>query len=83
MTYSVRFTDTAEKQLKKLEKKTQGRILAVLERIRIRPYSFVEKLTGYPFYRMKAGDYRIIMDIRNDELLILVVEVGHRRNIYK
>lgn len=83
MTYAVAFTKTAEKQLKKLEEHVQERIFSVLERIRVRPYEFVRKLAGYPYYRLRVGEYRLIVDIKNDILLIFVIEIGHRKNIYK
>lgn len=83
MTYQIAFAYTAEKQLKKLDKPVQERILNALERIRIRPYDFVKKLVGYPYYRLRVGDYRLILDIKNDNLIIIVLEVGHRRSVYK
>ncbi len=82
MSYSVIFTDNAFRQLKKLERNVQERINTVLDRIRIRPHSYVIKLVGKPGYKMRVGDYRIIMDIEQQKLLILVIKVGHRKNIY-
>ena len=82
MTYKVIFSDKALKQLKKMEKNVQERIIAVLERIRIRPEAYVIKLIGDPGYRLRVGDYRVIMDIDHKELHILVLKVGHRKNIY-
>jgi mRNA interferase RelE/StbE len=82
MTYGIVFSDKALKQLKKMEKKVQERIIAVLERIRIRPEAYVTKLIGYPGYRLRVGDYRVIMDIDNKELHILILKVGQRKNIY-
>ncbi len=83
MSYEIIFSDLSLKQLKKLEKLTQERIIATIERCRIRPQDYVKKLVGNPYYRLRVGDYRIIMDIRQGELRILVLEIGHRRNIYK
>ena len=83
MIYNIVFTQIAEKQLMKLDKKIQERILSSLERIRTRPYAFVKKLSGYPYYRLRVGDYRVILDIRNKQLIIIIIEVGHRKNIYK
>jgi len=83
MTYEIIFSDQALKQLKKLEKIVQGRIIAALERIRIRPQAYVTKLVGDPGYKLRVGDYRIIMDIDNKKLTILVLKAGHRRNIYQ
>ena len=80
--YSIEFTSNAEKQLYKLERKTQERIIRVLERIKIRPLHFVKRIVGSPYYRLRVGDYRIILDIRQDKLIIFVIELGHRKNIY-
>ncbi len=82
MTYEIIFSDKALRQLKKLEKIVQGRIIAVLERIRIRPEAYVIKLVGDPGYKLRVGDYRVIMDIDNKKLTIMVLKVGHRKNIY-
>ena len=82
MTYEIIFSDKALRQLKKLEKKVQERIIAVLERIRVRPETYVTKLVGDPGYKMRVGDHRIIMDIDNKILRILILKVGHRRNVY-
>ena len=80
--YSIIFNPFAEKQLKKLENNLQRRILDVLNRIRIRPHHFIKRLVGSPYFRLRVGDYRIILDIQNDKLVIVVVELGHRKNIY-
>ena len=83
MIYELVYTDTALKQLKKLDKKNQDRVIKALERIRHNPFKYIKKLTDRPEYRLRVGDYRILMLIDKGELLILVVDVGHRRNIYK
>jgi mRNA interferase RelE/StbE len=83
MTYKIQFTSKAEDQLKKLDKNVQERMIVALERVKIRPYDFVKKLSGYPYYRLRVGDYRIIIDIKNEIMTILVIEVGHRKSIYK
>ena len=81
--YSVIFSEKADKQFKKLEKDVQTRIISSLERIKIRPESYVTKLVGDPSYKFRVGDYRIIMDIDKGNLLILVIKIGHRKEIYK
>ena len=80
--YEITFSDSALRQLKKLEKQTQERIIRVLERIRIRPEDYVQKLVGDPGYKIRSGDYRIIVDIDPEALHILVIKVGHRKNVY-
>ena len=81
--YEIIFSQKAKKQLLKLEKVIQERIISALERIRIRPEVYITKLVGDPGYKLRVGDYRVIMDIDKDNLLILVIKVGHRRNIYE
>lgn len=83
MTYQIFFTDKALKQLKKLEKGDQERIIKSIERIRIRPESHITKLVGDPGYKLRVGNYRIILEIEKEKLIILVLIVGHRKNIYK
>ncbi|MFZ2455564.1 MAG: type II toxin-antitoxin system RelE/ParE family toxin [Candidatus Altiarchaeia archaeon] len=82
MTYEILFTRSAEKDLKKLDKETQKRIISALERIRITPDRYVRKIVGETCYRLRVGDYRIIMDIEQGKLVILVLKVGHRKNVY-
>ncbi|NJD54661.1 MAG: type II toxin-antitoxin system RelE/ParE family toxin [Candidatus Methanoperedens sp.] len=81
MTYEIIFSDKAFRQLKKLEKSIQERIIAVLERIRVRPETYVTKLVEDSGYKLRVGDYRVIMDIKNSKLKILILKVGHRKNI--
>jgi len=81
--YEIILSDLAKNQLAKLSQDIKNRIGAVLERIRIRPLSFVKRLVGSPYYRLRVGDYRIIVDIQEDKLIIFVIELGHRKNIYK
>ncbi len=82
MIYRVEFSQLAEKQLSKLEKEMQERIVHSLERMQIRPFHFVEKIVGSEYYRLRVGEYRVILDIQQDKLIIFAVEIGHRRDIY-
>ena len=81
--YQVEFSKFAESQLNKLEQNIQERIIEVLERIKVRPYHFVHRLVGNPYYRLRVGDYRAILDIKQDKTIIFVIELGHRKKIYK
>jgi len=80
--FSIEFSPTAKKQLAKLENQVQARVISVLERIQYRPFSFVIKLAGLPYYRLRVGDYRVLIEIDQKKQVILVAEVGHRKNIY-
>lgn len=81
--YTIEFTELSKKQFLKLPKNTQKRIKNTLQRIRIRPFSYVKRLSGSTAYSLRVGDYRVILDIIKKEIVILVLEIGHRKNIYK
>ena len=81
--YEVEFSESALKELNKLEKNIQYRIVKTLERIRVRPEAYVTKLVGYDSYRLRVGEYRVIMEINKNKLFILIIKIGHRRNIYQ
>ena len=80
--YVIEFTKRAEKQFDKLPYEIRERIVSSLDRTRIRPQHFFERLVGEKSYKLRVGDYRVIADILSDKILILVLEVGHRKNIY-
>lgn len=85
MTYSILFTNRSRKQIAKLNNEAQKRIISYLEnRISINPHNFGKSLVGDKkgLWRYRVADYRIICNISNNELLVLVVDVGHRREIY-
>jgi len=81
--YEVIFMKSAEQQLSSLVKNAREDIIIALERIKIRPHAFVKRLIGRRYYRLRVGAYRVILDIREDSLIIVVIELGHRRDIYK
>ena len=80
--YEIIVSDKAKKQLSKLPQDIRDRIGIALERIRIRPQHFVLRLVGSPYYRLRVGNYRVILDIINEKLVIMIIEIGHRKNIY-
>lgn len=80
--YLIEFTKTAEKQFDKLDRDIQIRFINVLERIKIRPFHFVKRKEGTPYFIMRVGEHRTILDIRPDSSIIYILEVGHRKNIY-
>ncbi|EQB71817.1 MAG: Addiction module toxin, RelE/StbE family [Thermoplasmatales archaeon A-plasma] len=82
MTYEVLFSDLALKQLRKLDQEARQRIIATIERIRVRPDAYVKKLVGDEGYRLRVGNYRVILDLDKEKLIILVLRIGHRRNVY-
>ncbi|MFA4907854.1 MAG: type II toxin-antitoxin system RelE/ParE family toxin [archaeon] len=79
--YRIFFSKSARKEFEKLERPLQARIKAVLERIKFFPEKYVKKLEQ-DICRLRVGDYRLIMEIKNAEQEIWVNKVGHRKNIY-
>ena len=80
------FSEIAEKHFKKLDGAVRKRIQKYLREVgeledpRTRGELLTENWTGY--WRYRIGDYRAICDIVDNELIIYVIEVGHRRNVY-
>jgi mRNA interferase RelE/StbE len=83
MTYEVKWTDTSLRQLEKLAKNVAKRIIEKVEYISRDPFMFVKKLKGLDLYRLRVGDYRVIMSIEKKKMIIFVLEVGHRSVIYR
>jgi len=84
--YKVDFTATAKKDLKKLPPEVSERVIHALLKIRDNPFSHINRLkisSDASMYYMRVGDYRIIMTIEKANLLIMVVEIGHRSVIYR
>jgi len=81
--YEIILSDSAIKQLKKLDNLIQKRIIAALERIRIKPEARLDKLVGDPGFKLRVGDYRVIIDLDRNKLMILVIKIDHRKRIYK
>lgn len=82
MTYTVLWTEKAAKSLRRLPEEQVARIIDAVERIRERPFDHVRWLTGSPYFRYRVGKYRIILDIKHKTLIIYVIKVGNRENVY-
>jgi len=85
MVYRVKIKDQALKALKKISEPEQSRIRRRIDALADDPRGpGVKKLQGADdLYRVRAGDYRVIYQIQDDVLLVLVVRVGHRKDIYR
>ena len=78
----IRFTYPAKDQLAGLEKKVRLRIYSKLEDIQKWPNHYLKPLKGYPYFSLRVGNYRIIIDWRKSREELWVIAVGHRRNVY-
>lgn len=84
MSYRVEFTTAAARQVKKLPRLARDRILDAIECLGEDPRpSGARKLTGeHTAWRIRIGDYRVIYDVFDAELVVTVVRAAHRREVY-
>ena len=83
--YRVEFATGVERDLRKIPAKQVARIIRASEKLAINPKPTGSvKLVGHDAkFRIRVGDYRVIYEIHNTVLIVLVVEVGHRKDIYR
>ena len=80
--FQVELTKTSKEFLKKLDKKESDIILNKIYSIRDNPFRFLKRLQGQKLWRLRIGDYRAVIDVIISMNKIIVVRIGHRRNIY-
>ena len=82
--YKIVFKKSVAKDLKKIPKKDVSKILKVIRSLADNPRPpQVKKLSGQDRYRMRQGNYRILYSIEDTQLVITVVKVGDRRDVYR
>lgn len=85
--YKVQFSKEALKYFEKLDKQIQKRIAKVVEMLKQNPYAVphVKPMEGtaYEQYRVRIGDIRMIYRLHNDQLLVIIVKIGPRGDVYK
>jgi mRNA interferase RelE/StbE len=84
VTYTIEILRSAQKQLLKIERQDQSRIIEAIRKLaeNSRP-SGSKKLSARSAFRIRTGSYRVIYEIHNDRLLVLVISIGHRRDVYR
>lgn len=87
MTYRVELTRSAKKEFDRLAGNIQERCLEAFGFLASNPFSEVlnvKKLRGSePLYRVRIGDYRIVYEIQNKVLVVIVIKIGHRSDVYR
>ena len=85
MTYRVTLAPAAERQLRKFDPPVRRRLQAALELLadNPRPPAATQLVGGSGEWRVRTGDYRIVYDIEDDRLVILVLRMAHRREVYR
>jgi len=82
--FEVVFKQSVAKDLRQIPKKDVKRILNRIKKLSIEPRpTGVEKLSGQDRYRVRQGAYRILYEILNNELVVVVIKIGHRRDVYR
>jgi mRNA interferase RelE/StbE len=85
MAYEVDFTTSAAKELRKLERSLQKRIIKKIEALAENPRpSGSKRLVGSDYdYRIRIGDYRVVYEVHDGKLIVLIVRVRHRKEVYQ
>ena len=84
MSFSIRIKESAAKELRRVAETDRARIVAAIDRLAEIPHlgaALKGDLRG--LRRLRVGDYRVVYEIRDDELVVLVVRVAHRRHAYR
>jgi mRNA interferase RelE/StbE len=82
--YRVVFRKSVARDLRRIPNRDLRKILATIESFLADPRPLgSEKLSGQERYRVRQGNYRIIYEIHDDEVVVVVVKVGHRKDVYR
>ncbi len=81
--YNLVFEKKALESLNKLEPQIKERIWNKLQQCKENPFRFLEHLEEIDGFKLRAGDYRAIVDVDNSTKTIKVLKVGHRKNVYE
>jgi len=82
--YRLEFKNSVAKDLRALPKKDVARLLKQIRLLSEEPRpQGCEKLSGQDRYRIRQGEYRIIYEIHGDALIVILVKIGHRRDVYR
>jgi mRNA interferase RelE/StbE len=86
LVWRIEISPRAEREIKMLDPRVQKRIVRFLERrVAVDPYRIAETLSGSfkGYWRFRIGDYRIICEFRKEQMIVWVIQVGHRREVYR
>lgn len=85
MAYKIKIKESALKALGKVEKKAKARIWTAISKLaeEPRPLGCVKMAGPDDLWRIRVGEWRIIYQVRDKEMIVLVIRVGHRREVYR
>ncbi len=84
MSFSIRIKGSAAKELERVAKPNRARIIEAIDRLAENPFlgnALKGELRG--LRRLRVGDYRVLYEVQDDALLVLVVRIAHRRDVYR
>jgi mRNA interferase RelE/StbE len=80
--FEIKLTKISKQFLKKISKKEAEIILNKIYSVRDNPYRFLKRLQGQKLWRLRIGSYRAVVDVIISINKIIVVRIGHRKNVY-
>ena len=87
MAYRIEFVRSARKEFERLAPKPRSKVVEALNVLAQNPYSEllnVKKLKGADkLYRIRIGDHRVVYEIRDERLVVIVIKIGNRREVYR
>ena len=84
MTYTIEILRSAQKALSKIDRQDQNRIISAINTLSGTPRpDGCTKLSGRPAWRIRIGRYRVIYEIQDEKLVVLIIHIGHRRDVYQ
>ncbi len=84
MRYKIEILQSAQKQLSKIQHHQQNQIIENIRKLSENPRpTGCKKLSARPAWRIRIGDYRVIYEINDERILVLVITIGHRKEAYR
>jgi mRNA interferase RelE/StbE len=81
--FDVVFSKNALEQLNKFPQEIKERIWNKIQQCKENPFHFIEHLEEINGFKLRVGDYRVILDVNNSTNVITVLKIGHRHNVYE
>ncbi|HMJ07726.1 MAG TPA: type II toxin-antitoxin system RelE/ParE family toxin [Pyrinomonadaceae bacterium] len=85
--YTIEFVKSARKEFERLPVKVRAKTVEALNLLAQNPYSEllkIKKMKGAAdLYRIRLGDYRVLYELRNSRMVVLVIKIGHRSEVYR
>lgn len=84
MTYSLQIKESAAKEIRALPKGDRVRVVTAIDKLRMNPHQGAQlKGSSTGLRRIRVGTYRVIFEVKNEVLIVLVLRVGHRKDVYR